>query len=124
MALEEYVGSIILEIDGQEIDIESLDDSIKTGRKIVKTMNSTGRPKGFAKGMADYDLKLTVAVPLSGEIDWAGITGAKITIYPQDATEKRVSFYDCFTLDVSSTYNVEGEAKRNITMQALKRQVE
>ena len=41
MALEEYVGSIVLEIDGQEIDIESLDDSIKTGRKIVKTMNST-----------------------------------------------------------------------------------
>lgn len=124
MALEEYLGAIILEIDGQEIDIESLDESVKTGRKIVKTMNRTGRPKGYARGMADYELKLTVAVPLTGEIDWAAIDGAKITIYPQDSTGKRVSYLDCFTVDVGSTYNVENEAKRNIGMMALRRQEE
>lgn len=124
MALEQYIGSIILEIDGREIDIESLDESVKTGRKLVKTMNRSGRPKGYSKGMADYDLKLTVAVPLSGEIDWAAIDGAKITIFPLDSESDRISYLDCFTVDVGSSYNVEGEAKRNITMMALRRVVE
>lgn len=120
MALEEYVGSIILEVDGQEIDIESLDETIVTGRKLVKTMNRSGRPKGYAKGMADYSLRLSVAVPLTGEIDWAAVDGAKITIYPQDSEGQRKSYLDCFTTEVGSQYTVEGEAKRNITMMALR----
>ena len=36
MALEEYAGSIVMEIDGVEVDIESLDTTNKTGRKLVK----------------------------------------------------------------------------------------
>jgi hypothetical protein len=34
MALEEYAGSIVLEIDGVEIDVESLDETNRTGRKL------------------------------------------------------------------------------------------
>ncbi|MXC79250.1 phage tail protein, partial [Escherichia coli] len=48
MSLHEYIGSIVLEVDSQEIEITGLDVQINTGRKLVKTMNKTGRAKGFA----------------------------------------------------------------------------
>ncbi len=65
MALQEYLGAIVMEIDGQEVEIESLDVTFKTGRKLVKTMNKTGRAKGFAKGIGEYDLKITAVIPVS-----------------------------------------------------------
>ncbi len=121
MALEEYVGSIVMEVDGQEIDIESVSETVTTGRKVVKTMNRTGRPKGYAKGMADYSLRVTAPIPLSGEIDWEGVDGAKITIYPQDAEGQRESYLDCFSISVGSSYQVDGESKRDIEMMALRK---
>lgn len=52
MSLHEYIGSIVLEVDSQEIEITDLDVQINTGRKLVKTMNKTGRAKGFAGALA------------------------------------------------------------------------
>lgn len=124
MALIEYLGAIVMEIDGQEIEIESLDASVKTGRKLVKTMNKTGRAKGFARGIAEYDLKVTAVIPLTGDIDWAAIQGAKIVVYPLTAGGKRTSYQDCFTVDVGEKYQVDGEAKRDVSMQALNKVVE
>lgn len=124
MALEEYLGAIVMEVDGQEIEIESCDTTNKTGRKLVKTMNKSGRAKGFAKGVAEYDLKVTAVIPLTGDIDWAAIQGAKITIYPQTTGGKRTSYLDCFSLDVGEKYQVDGEAKRDISMAALNKVVE
>jgi len=120
MALEEYLGSIVMEIDGQEIEIESLDVTSKTGRKLVKTMNKTGRAKGFAKGIAEIDLKVTAVIPSAGDIDWAGIEGAKITIYPLTSGGQRTTYQDCFTIDVGEKYTVDSEAKRDLTMAALR----
>jgi hypothetical protein len=120
MALEEYLGAIVMEIDGSEIEIESLDVTNKTGRKLVKTMNKTGRAKGFCKGIAEYELKITAVIPMTGDIDWAGIQGAKITIYPQSSGGNRTTYQDCFTLDVGSKYTVDSEAKRDLTMAALR----
>lgn len=124
MALEEYLGSIIMEINGQEVEIESLDVTNKTGRKLVKTMNKTGRAKGFAKGIAEYDLKVSAVIPLTGDIDWAAIEGAKITIYPLSVGGKRTSYLDCFTLDVGKKYTVDGEAKQDLSMAALREVIE
>lgn len=124
MALIEYLGAIVLEIDGQEIEIESVDPTVKTGRKLVKTMNRTGRAKGFAKGIAEYDLRLTAVIPLTGDIDWAAIQGAKLTIYPQSVGGSRTSYVDCFTVDVGEKYQVDSEAKRDITMVALSKVIE
>lgn len=124
MALQEYLGAIVLEVNGQEVEIESLDVTVKTGRKLVKTMNKTGRAKGFSRGIAEYDIKITAVIPLTGDIDWAGIEGAKITIYPTTAGGKRTSYLDCFTLDVGNKYTVDGEAKRDLTMSALREVVE
>lgn len=124
MALQEYLGAIVMEIDGQEVEIESLDVTHKTGRKLVKTMNRTGRAKGFSQGVEEYDLKVTAVIPASGEPDWARIEGAKITIYPTTTGGKRTSYLDCFTMDVGSKYSTDNEAKRDLTMAALREVVE
>lgn len=124
MSLQEYLGTIVMEVNGVEVEIESLDITIKTGRKLVKTMNKTGRAKGFARGIEEIDLKVTAVIPLSGDIDWKAIEGAKITIYPLSAGGKRTTYQDCFTLDVGKKYNVDGEAKQDLSMAALKEVVE
>lgn len=124
MALEEYLGTIVLEVDGQEVDVTTLDVTRTTGRRVVKTMNRTGNAKGYSKGMRDLSLRLSVAIPESGDLDWDNIVGAKVTIYPLDAAEKRESYLDCATSDVGEKYTVEGEAMRDITMMALRRVLE
>ena len=120
MALEEYLGAIVMEIDGQEIEVTSVDVRHITGRKLVKTMNRTGRAKGFAKGIETYDLTVSAVIPTSGDIDWAAIEGAKITIYPLETGGQRTSYLDVFTLDVGDKYQVDNEAMRDLTMSALR----
>jgi hypothetical protein len=120
MALKEYLGAVILEVNGQEVEVEDLSVKKKTGRKLVKTMNKTGRPSGFARGIAEIDLNCTAVIPATGDIDWAGIEGAKLTVYPVTAGGKRTSYLDCFTLEVGEKYVVDGEAKRDISMAALR----
>ncbi|MGE0333095.1 MAG: phage tail protein [Ramlibacter sp.] len=121
MALEEYVGAIVMEIDGREVEVTTLDVKDVTGRKPVKTMNRTGRLKGFTKGVGQYDLKVTAVVPVNGTApNWSNIEGAKITQEPL-AGGKRVSYLDCFTVDVGEQYSVENEARVDINMHALRR---
>jgi len=124
MALQEYLGSIVMEIDGREVEVESLDVTFKTGRKLVKTMNRTGRAKGFAKGIGEFDLKVTAVIPVSGDVNWAAIEGAKITIYPLTDGGSRTSYLDCFTTDVGRKYTVDNEAKQDLSMVALREVVE
>lgn len=122
MALEEYVGAIVLEWNGQEIEVTDLKEDINTGRKLVKTMNRTGRAKGFSRGIAEYQLTLSVVVPLTGDLDWESMEGGKITQEPLSGSGgKRVTYQDCFTTAVGATYTVDNEAKRDITVQSLRR---
>lgn len=124
MALTEYQGVVVMEVDGREIEIESLDVTHKTGRKLVKTMNRTGRAKGFVKGIGEFELKVTAVIPLTGDIDWAAIEGAKITVTPLTPGGQRTSYLDCFTMDVGKKYQVDGEAKQDLTMGALREVIE
>ncbi|MFV8875337.1 phage tail protein [Serratia fonticola] len=120
--MDEYVGSIVLEMDGQEIEVTDLKEDTTTGRKLVKTMNKTGRAKGFSRGIAEYQLTISVVVPLTGDLNWEGMEGAKITQYPLSGSGgKRVSFLDCFSTQVGASYTVDNEAKRDITVNALRR---
>lgn len=122
MALEEYVGPIVMEVDGQEIEVTDLSEDVTTGRKLVKTMNRTGRAKGFARGIEEIELTLSVVIPASGDLNWGGIEGAKITQFPLSGTPgKIISYLDCFTTKVGAKYTVDNEAKRDITMNALRR---
>ncbi|WP_199052945.1 phage tail protein [Aquitalea sp. ASV15] len=119
--LEEYAGAIVLEVNGQEVEVIDLSVTGKTGRKLVKTMNKTGRAKGFAKGIAEYDMAATVAIPLSGDLDWDGIEGEKLTIYPLSPGGKRTSYLDCFSTEVGEKYSVDNEARRDIKLSALRK---
>ncbi|MGC0153276.1 phage tail protein [Chromobacterium vaccinii] len=121
MALQEYAGAIVLDVDGQEVDVVDLNITAKTGRKLVKTMNSTGRAKGFARGITEYELSVTVVVPLTGDLDWESIEGSKLTQYPAAAGQPRVSYLDCFSLEVGAKYSVENEARRDIKLASLRK---
>ncbi|MEQ1967361.1 phage tail protein [Xenorhabdus nematophila] len=123
--LEEYVGAIVLEVDGREIEVTDLDVQINTGRKLVKTMNKTGRAKGYTSGIATYDLSLSVVIPLDGDLDWGNLVGVKITQYPVNGKGgRRTSYLDCFTTEVGAKYTVDNEAKRDIKMAALREVIE
>lgn len=111
----------MLEVNGVEIEITDLNVTKQTGRKLVKTMNSEGRARGFAKGIATWELSLTAALPIDGsEIDWAEINDAKITVYPLNQDDKRTSYLGCFTTQVGEKYTVDNEAVIDIQMTALK----
>lgn len=121
MALKEYLGAIIMEIDGREIEVESVDTTHSTGRKPVKTMNRSGKVAGFAQGIQEFGLRVTVPIPADGDLDWSAIEGAKITIYPTSEDGKRVSYTDCFVTSVGDKYQVDREAMRDLGMVALNR---
>ncbi|KUY78048.1 MULTISPECIES: hypothetical protein [unclassified Burkholderia] len=122
MALEEYVGAIVLEVDGQEAEVVTFSVTSKTGKKPVKTMNRTGRVKGFARGVEEHELKVTVVIPLGGdEIDWWNMEGGKLTQFPVSPSGQRVSYYDCVTLDMGDQYSVENEARRDLTIFSTRR---
>ena len=115
-----YAGAIIMEVDGRDIEIISLKPQTTTGRKPVKTMNRQGRVMGYADGITEHELSLTAAIPIDGtEIDWDGITKAKITIYPFNKTERRTSYLDCFTVKTGEQYEADNEARIDIEMIAL-----
>jgi len=124
MALEEYTGIVILEVDSQEIEITSYSVTEKTGRKAVKTMNRALRVKGFARGIVTYEVSVTAVIPLTGDIDWAAIEGAKMTIYPPDPGGKRTSYLDCFSEEVGDKYTVDNEAVRDIKLTAVRKVTE
>ncbi|EEZ5537912.1 TPA: phage tail protein [Shigella sonnei] len=118
---QEYMGAIVLEVDGQEIEVTSFDVKTTTGRKLVKTMNKTGRAKGYCQGIATYDLSLSVVIPDTGDLDWENIVDAKVTLYPLNNQDKRTSYLGCFSIDISEKYQVDNEAQRDLTMAALRK---
>ncbi|WEA18935.1 phage tail protein [Pseudomonas juntendi] len=114
-----YVGQIVLSINGVDYEVKSLDDTVKTGRTVVKTMNRSGRPSGTAKGMEEYDLRVSVAIPKTGEPNWRAMLDAKITIEPQDGGGKRETWTGVSLVEMGSKYQLEGEATRDLTLTAL-----
>lgn len=110
MAIEEYVGSIVMEVNGQEIEITDFDVQESTGRKLVKTMNKAGRAKGIARGIRTWELSVSAVIPEVGAPDWSSLEGVKITIYPLNNSGVRVSYLDCFTTEVGEKYTVDNEA--------------
>ena len=124
MALEEYVGAIVLSVDGQDVEVVDFSVQAKTGRKLVKTMNRTGRAKGFSKGIAEYDLTVTAVIPETGAPDWESIEGAKLSTEPLNPSGKTESYLDCFSTEVGKKYSVDNEARIDIKMGSLRKVTE
>lgn len=113
---QEFASLGIVEVDGQEIDLTKLDVRVTTGRKPVKTINRKGRVKGFAKGITEYALSITVVVPLNApEPDWDNVTDAKITV---EENGKRISYIGCFTTETGTSYTVDSEEVRDLQVVA------
>lgn len=122
---DEYVGAIVLYVDSQEVEVVDLSVTTKTGRKLVKTMNRKKRAAGFVAGTAEFELSLTVAMPVDGdEPDWDNLTGAKLTIFPATSGGQKTSYLGCFSTQVGEKYSVDNEARRDIAVSALDKKVE
>ena len=117
MALE-YVGSIVLDVNSVEVEVTDFNPTETTGKKLVKTMNSTGRAKGYTQGIATWELAITAVVPKDATINWAQIAGAKLTQTPL-GSGKRTTYQDVFVTQVGEQYTVDNEARINITAFAL-----
>jgi len=118
MAID-YAGAVVLEINGREVEVVNFNVTNNTGRKLVKTMNSTGRAKGFCSGIETFELSLTVVMPLGDtSIEWRTVKGAKLTQYPVGGGQQ-ISYLDCATTEVGEQYEVDNEARINIKMNAL-----
>lgn len=121
MALQEFVGAIVMEVDAREIEIVSCSPRVMTGRKLVKTMNRSGHAAGFSRGVATYELSVTAVVPKTGSpVNWEDIEGAKITLSPISGGQ-RISYVDCFSLEVGHQYEADNEARIDIKLAALKK---
>lgn len=117
MALQEYVGAIVLEVDGKEVECTSFSPHETTGRRPVRTMNRQGRVMGYSEGAATYDMAVTLPIPADGdEPDWGTVTGAKLVIYPASGKGKRTAYTDCVVMEVGERYQTEGEAHRDLLL--------
>ena len=123
-AWKEYVGAVILEIDGREYEVIDVSVTHDTGKKIVKTMNSTGKALGFCRGVETFELQCTAAIPVNDDFYWGDLAGSKITVYPVSQNGRRVSFVNCLAQKIGEKYEAENEARRDFTLLAQDRIVE
>lgn len=120
---DEYVGPIVLEVNGMEIEVTRVNPTVDTGRKLVKTMNSTGRARGHVNGIATYNLTVEAVKPKGRTIIWENITDGKLSLYPEDdrSSDKTITYQNFTVQTVSDEYNVDNEARVTITGFALNR---
>lgn len=118
MAIE-YVGAAYIELNGEEVEVESVSPKRSSLRKLVKTMNKTGRAKGFARLMEEITLTVTLPAKLEDTRDWGAVEGAKVTIRPL-LGGKATSYLDCATLSVGRAYKSDSEMVFDVEMMAMR----
>jgi len=116
---EEFVGAVVLEWDGKEIECLSVGVKCDTGKRLVKTMNRKARAKGHAQGVVTYELDVSVAIPSDGDLDWEKMEDAKLVVFPVDNEDKRTSYTGCVCTGYSEKYVVDNHAVRDLTIVAL-----
>ncbi len=116
---EEAVGSIIFGVNGDEYDCASCEVQHSTGRKPVPTMNREQKIKYVTSGVKTWALSAVVVIPDGKDgIDWDTITDARISIESPTGNH-RTTYIDCSATEVSESYSVEGETRRNLSLFAL-----
>lgn len=120
---KDYAGTIVMTVDGVEYEIKSVKPTVKTGAKIVPTMNSKKRSLGTSSGTKEYSLDVEAYIPLDGtEPDWENMKGGTIVIYPVEPGGKREIYIACTTEEVGGSFAVGETATRSIKMHALDKQ--
>lgn len=118
MALE-YEGTVVVEINGRDVEVESVNVKRTSLRKLVKTMNKTGRAKGFTRLVEEITLTITAPAEIRNKYDWAGLENGKVTFTPL-AGGDRTSYLDVFVTSVGRAYKTDSEAMFDIEANALR----
>ena len=115
-----YVGAVILEIDGIEVEVQSFSKKHNTGRKSVKAMNRKASPLGYAMGIKTWELSFKAPIKIADkEFDLTLISKSKITYWPVGKPNARKSLIDVFVTNVSDDFETENEAIVNVEAEAL-----
>ncbi len=110
----DYVGSVVLEVNGREYPISKFDTQLETGNKLVPTMNSTGHPLGMSRGTKKYSVSFSMPVDITDDTDWAELQNAIIVIYPLNAESKRTLFLGVGIESVGDAYALDAEMMRDL----------
>ncbi|ENX20193.1 hypothetical protein F892_03116 [Acinetobacter vivianii] len=113
------VGLIVMSVDGEDYACSDFGSTKATGKKPVPTMNRTGKIQHTASGIQTYQLRVSVVIPVGKDtVDWQNIEDARISVESPDGGF-RETYIDCSTVDVSDSYNVNGETRRDLNMFCL-----
>ncbi|MDV4263314.1 hypothetical protein MSG92_04685 [Acinetobacter seifertii] len=116
---ENAVGYIILTVDGEEYDCASFSPKKNSGKRPIPTMNSTGEVKYKSRGIKTYSLSISVVVPDGKDrINWLDVEDARLSI-ESETGNYRETYIDFNVQDVSDTFEVNGETRRNLEGFAL-----
>lgn len=118
MALE-YEGTVVVEINGQDVEVESVSVKRTSLRKLVKTMNKTGRAKGFTRLVEEITLTITAPAEIRNKYNWAALENGKVTFTPLGGGD-RTSYLDVFVTSVGRAYKTDAEATFDIEANALR----
>lgn len=116
---EKAVGLVILSINGEEYDCSSYNATKNTGNRPIPTMNRNREVKYVAKGIKTYQITVAVVIPDSKDtIDWLGVDDARLNI-ESETGNFRESYIDFNIQEISDSYEVNGETRRNLQGFAL-----
>jgi hypothetical protein len=76
----EVVGTVSTELSGTEFDCTSINPKVDSGRKLVPTMNSTGKARKTTKTVKSIMLSLEVTIEDGKDIDWDSVDDATVTM--------------------------------------------
>lgn len=116
---ENAVGLVILSINGEEYDCSSYSAVKNTGNRPIPTMNRNREVKYVAKGIKTYQITVAVVIPDNKDtIDWLGVDDARLNI-ESETGNFRESYIDFNVQEISDSYEVNGETRRNLQGFAL-----
>lgn len=115
--MSEFVGSISMQVNGQDYAVISADVEKTTGKKVVKgSKNGKAGTLGFSKGAEEIKIKITVPVSVENEenFDWDALEDGRLII--EEHGGKRIAYIGCFSIQVGTKYKMDGEAVQDIDL--------
>ncbi|WP_336937086.1 hypothetical protein [Acinetobacter modestus] len=114
MSDEELVGTIVLYVNGQEIDCSAVNTNEQGLRKLVPTMNSKGRANKSARTTSTGSIQIDVFIPKTGALNWTEISGATVIVESQEDGSYREVYSGVGINSVGKKFMVDGEATQTI----------
>jgi len=119
---------LVVDYDGPQGSIELATCEAATVNRTksktrVKTMNRSRRPIAFQTGTEEVSVSLTIVPELtSPEVDWVQAWKADeefTLVIEKGLNGTREQIQDCQVSDVNDTYNENGEARQEVSVEGL-----